>query len=105
MSDYFNRVSLNEIKMQDINNSKDYKNTRSYSKDFFLYNNLSESSCNPSLANEKINYNEYTYSKNNNILLNSVNNICPRLAWSKNLINPVFQRSKENFKKNKIINY
>ena len=105
MSDYFNRVSLNELNMQDNNNSKDYKHTRSYSKDFFLYNNLSESSCNPSLANEKINYNEYTYSKNNNILLNSVNNFCPRLAWSKNLINPVFQRSKENFKKNRISDY
>ena len=105
MSDYFNRVSLNELNMQDNNNGKDYKHTRSYSKDFFLYNNLSESSCNPSLANEKINYNEYTYSKNNNILLNSVNNFCPRLAWSKNLINPVFQRSKENFKKNRISDY
>ena len=105
MSDYFNRVSLNEIKMQDINNSKDYKNTRSYSKDFFLCSNFSDNSYNPSLSNERINYNEHTYNKNNNILLNTANNFCPRLAWSKNLIRPVFQRSKENFKKNRLSDY
>ena len=105
MSDFFNRVSLNELNMQDINNSKDYKNTRSYSKDIFLCSNLSDSSYNPSLVNERINYNEYTYNKNNNILLNTANNFCPRLAWSKNLIRPVFQRSKENFKKNRLSDY
>ena len=106
MSDYFNRVSLNELNMRDINNNKDYNYTRSYSKDFFLCNNFSESSCNPSLANERINYNEHTYTKNNNnILLGSANNFCPRLAWSNNLIKPVFQRSKENFKKNRLSDY
>lgn len=105
MSDYFNRVSLNELNMGDINNSKDYKYTRSYSKDFFLCNNFSESSCNPSLTNERINYNEYTFNKNNNIFLNTVNNYYPRVAWSKSLIRPVFQRSKENFKKNRLSDY
>ena len=105
MADYFNRVSLNELNMQDINNSKDYQHTRSYSKDFFISNNFSENSCNPSLTNERIIYNEHTYNKNNNILLNTVNNFCPRLAWSKNLIRPVFQRNKENFKKNRLSDY
>jgi len=105
MADYFNRVSLNELNMQDINNSKDYKFTRSYSKDFFISNNFSENSFNPSMVNERVNYNEHTYNKNNNILLNTVNNFCPRLAWSKNLIRPVFQRSKENFKKNRLSDY
>lgn len=99
MADYFNRVSLNELNMQDINNSKDYQHTRSYSKDFFISNNFSENSCNPSLTNERIIYNEHTYNKNNNILLNTVNNFCPRLAWSKTSSGQCFKGTKKTSKK------